>query len=53
MMEGGRGQGAGGQGKPDDSEEGHCLGLEGGLHTGRRYSSMLEAATLPRADVTS
>lgn len=49
----GGGQGAGGQGKPDGSEEGHCPGLEGGPHTGRRYGSMLEVATLPRADATS
>ena len=49
----GGGQGAGGQGKPDGCEEGHCPSLEGGPRAGRRHGSMLEAATLPRADMTS
>lgn len=49
----GGGQGAGGQNKLDGCEEGHSPGLEGGPRAGRRHGSMLEAATLPRADVTS
>lgn len=35
------------------AEERALSWLEGGPRAGRRHGSMLEAATLPRADVTS